>query len=110
VVCSNASRFLAAADESSHNVTFNSLMQRSCSELSLKVKQLEAALREQRAIVSSLRSERESFLANIDNMNSMFDVARKLTRERQGVLEQRWVAASRLNALLEKRLMQQGQT
>jgi hypothetical protein len=29
-------------------------------------------------------------------------------RERQDVLEQRWVAASRLNTLLEKRLMQQG--
>ena len=44
MVCSNASRFLAAADESSHNVTFNSLMQRSCSELSLKVKQLEVLI------------------------------------------------------------------
>ena len=30
--------------------------------------------------MSSLRSERLTFLANVDNMNSMFDVARKLTR------------------------------
>jgi hypothetical protein len=30
-----------------------------------------------------------------------------ICRERQDVLEQRWVAASRLNTLLEKRIMQQ---
>jgi hypothetical protein len=111
---------------------------------------LQEALRQERYVVSSLRSERLTFLANVDNMNSMFDVARKLTRsaavfamrvehhrsleraqflsmafssvlehffiiwfshsfcrERQDVLEQRWVAASRLNTLLEKRIMQQ---
>jgi hypothetical protein len=74
-------------------------MHRSCSELSFKVKQLEVhfinhffplffarssiaqeALRQERALVASLRSEHVSFLANLDNMNSMFDVARKLTR------------------------------
>ena len=75
-------------------------MYRSCSELSFKVKQLEVRiigilplcfpsayaslfqeeLRHERALVSSLRQEHVSFLANIDNMTSMFDVARKLTR------------------------------
>ena len=107
---------------------------------------LQEELRQERDLVSSLRSERLSFLANIDNMNSMLDVARKLSRsvvvlpcrfqrlllflnlmcfvvdkyshhlvnwtvqrDRQGVLEQRWVAASRLNTLLEKRMMEQGQ-
>ncbi len=96
---SNASRFLAEADESSHNVSFNSLMHQCCSELSFKVKQLEVRiifkfctctrvltyalqgeLRQERDLVSSLRSERLSFLANIDNMNSMLDVSRKLSR------------------------------
>lgn len=74
-------------------------MHRCCSELSFKVKQLEVRiifklcictrvltyalqeeLRQERDLVSSLRSERLSFLANIDNMNSMLDVARKLSR------------------------------
>jgi hypothetical protein len=41
---------------------------------------LQEALRQERYVVSSLRSERLTFLANVDNMNSMFDVARKLTR------------------------------
>lgn len=105
-VC-NTSRFLSVADESCSNVSFNLLLHRSCTELSFKVKQLEEALRHERYLVSSLRSERSTFLANVDNMNHMFDVARKLTRERQDILEQRWVAASRLNTLLEKRIMQQ---
>ncbi len=41
---------------------------------------LQEALRQERYVVFSLRSERLTFLANVDNMNSMFDVARKLTR------------------------------
>jgi hypothetical protein len=41
---------------------------------------LQEALRQERYLVTSLRSERLMFLANVDNMNSMFDVARKLTR------------------------------
>jgi hypothetical protein len=41
---------------------------------------LQEALRQEQSLVASLRSERLMLLANVDNMNSMFDVARKLTR------------------------------